>query len=319
MYTTLYFKIKRFDGTNEWEQSYSLPYEKGKTILWVLNMIREQQDPTLTFTSACRHAICGSCAIRINGNAFLTCKTSLDEVLEIFNTNHLSFEPLKNFEVIKDLSIAWEPKMEKMEQVKPWLIPSNEGSVESGFLQDEEDYHKIAAPTDCILCGVCASECNQLAVNDGTYLEPFILNRAYRFAIDSRDAAPEEHIRPVYENELWKCLHCMQCVTKCPKGIPLTEQISYLRQESIKMGEIKNQGAKHAFAFHDDVRNKGRLNEMMLPVKTDGLINTAMTKIPFALRMIKKGKINPLQMPKAVEGIKGVREIYKFAKEVSES
>jgi succinate dehydrogenase / fumarate reductase, iron-sulfur subunit len=319
MYTILYFKIKRFDGTNEWEQSYSLPYEKGKTILWVLNTIREQQDPTLTFTSACRHAICGSCAIRINGNAFLTCKTSLDEVLDIFNTNHLTFEPLKNFDVIKDLSIAWEPKMEKMEQVKPWLIPSNEGSVESGFLQDEEDYHKIAAPTDCILCGVCASECNQLAVNDGTYLDPFILNRAYRFAIDSRDAAPEEHIRPVYENELWKCLHCMQCVTKCPKGIPLTEQISYLRQESIKMGEVKNQGAKHAFAFHDDVRNKGRLNEMMLPVKTDGLINTAMTKIPFALRMIKKGKINPLQIPKAVEGIKGVREIYKFAKEVSES
>lgn len=319
MYTTLYFKIKRFDGTNEWEQSYSLPYEKGKTILWVLNTIREQLDPTLTFTSACRHAICGSCAIRINGNAFLTCKTSLDEVLDIFNTNHLTFEPLKNFDVIKDLSIAWEPKMEKMEQVKPWLIPSNEGSVESGFLQDEEDYHKIAAPTDCILCGVCASECNQLAVNDGTYLDPFILNRAYRFSIDSRDAAPEEHIRPVYENELWKCLHCMQCVTKCPKGIPLTEQISYLRQESIKMGEVKNQGAKHAFAFHDDVRNKGRLNEMMLPVKTDGLINTAMTKIPFALRMIKKGKINPLQIPKAVEGIKGVREIYKFAKEVSES
>jgi succinate dehydrogenase / fumarate reductase iron-sulfur subunit len=319
MYTTLYFKIKRFDGTNEWEQSYTLPYEKGKTILWVLNTIREQLDPTLTFTSACRHAICGSCAIRINGNAFLTCKTSLDEVLDIFNTNHLTFEPLKNFDVIKDLSIAWEPKMEKMEQVKPWLIPSNEGNVESGFLQDEEDYHKIAAPTDCILCGVCASECNQLAVNDGTYLDPFILNRAYRFAIDSRDAAPEEHIRPVYENELWKCLHCMQCVTKCPKGIPLTEQISYLRQESIKMGEVKNQGAKHAFAFHDDVRNKGRLNEMMLPVKTDGLINTAMTKIPFALRMIKKGKINPLQIPKAVEGIKGVREIYKFAKEVSES
>ncbi len=319
MYTTLYFKIKRFDGENEWEQSYELPYEKGKTILWVLNTIREQQDPTLTFTSACRHAICGSCAIRINGNAFLTCKTSLDEVLEIFNTNRLAFEPLKNFDVIKDLAVAWEPKMEKMEQVKPWLIPANDGSVEKGFLQDEEDYHKIAAPTDCILCGVCASECNQLAVNDGTYLDPFILNRAYRFAIDSRDAAPEEHIRPVYENELWKCLHCMQCVTKCPKGIPLTEQISYLRQESIKMGEVKNQGAKHAFAFHDDVKSKGRLNEVMLPVKTDGIVNTAMTKIPFALRMIKKGKINPLHMPKAVEGIKGVREIYKFAKEVSES
>ncbi|MFT8321125.1 MAG: 2Fe-2S iron-sulfur cluster-binding protein [Bacillus sp. (in: firmicutes)] len=317
MYNTLYFKVKRFDGGDEWYQNYQLPYEKGKTILWALTSIREKLDPSLVFTSACRHAICGSCAIRVNDHSFLACKTSLDEVLETFQTNYLTFKPLKNFEVIKDLAIAWEPKMEKMEQVKPWLLPSVEGSKETGFIQSEDDYHEIAVPTDCILCGVCSSECNQLSLNDGTYLDPFILNRAYRFAVDSRDKCPEEHIQPVYEKELWKCMHCMQCVTKCPKGIPLTDQIAYLRQESIKMGEVKNQGAKHAFAFHDDVRNKGRLNEMMLPIKTDGLVNTAMRKVPFAIRMIKKGKINPFHIPKAVEGIEGVREIYHFAKEVN--
>jgi succinate dehydrogenase / fumarate reductase, iron-sulfur subunit len=313
---TLQCKIKRFDGKQEYYQNYEVPYEKGKTILWLLTKIREEQDPTLNFTSACRHAICGSCAVQINGSAFLACNSSLDEVLETFNTMKLTFEPLKNFDVVKDLVIVWEPKMEKMEQVKPWLIPSEEGTQETGFIQSEDDYHQIAAPTDCILCGVCTSECNQLAVNDGTYLDPFILNRAYRFTVDSRDGSPEEHIRPVYENELWKCLHCMQCVTKCPKGIPLTDQIAYLRQESIRMGEVKNQGAKHAFAFHDDVKNKGRLNEVMLPIKTDGLVNTAMRKVPFALRMIKKGKINPFHMPKEVEGIRGVRELYKYAQEV---
>ncbi|MDF2903868.1 MAG: succinate dehydrogenase [Bacillus sp. (in: firmicutes)] len=318
MFTTIYFKIKRFDGEREWYDNYELPYEKGKTILWALTSIREQLDPTLTFTSACRHAICGSCAVRVNDHAFLSCKTSLDEVLETFSTNHLTFEPLKNFDVIKDLAIAWEPKMEKMEQVKPWLIPSDEGSKEDGFIQAEDDYHDISSPTDCILCGVCASECNQLAINDGTYLDPFILNRAYRFAVDSRDGSPQEHIQPVYENELWKCLHCMQCVTKCPKGIPLTEQIAYLRSESIKMGEVKNLGARHAFAFHDDVKSKGRLNEVMLPIKTEGVLNTVKARVPFALRMIKKGKINPLHMPKAVEGIKGIREIYKFAQEVND-
>lgn len=313
---TLQCKIKRFDGKQEYYQNYEVPYEKGKTILWLLTKIREEQDPTLNFTSACRHAICGSCAVQINGSAFLACNSSLDEVLETFKTMKLTFEPLKNFDVVKDLVIVWEPKMEKMEQVKPWLIPSEEGTQDTGFIQSEDNYHQIAAPTDCILCGVCASECNQLAVNDGTYLDPFILNRAYRFTVDSRDGSPEEHIRPVYENELWKCLHCMQCVTKCPKGIPLTDQIAYLRQESIRMGEVKNQGAKHAFAFHDDVKNKGRLNEVMLPIKTDGLVNTAMRKVPFALRMIKKGKINPFHMPKEVEGIKGVRELYKYAQEV---
>jgi len=313
---TIRYTIKRSDKKKVWFQDYELPYEKGKTILWALTTIREQQDPTLVFTSACRHAICGSCAVQVNKKSYLACKTSLDEVLDTFKTDNLVFEPLNNFEVIKDLAVAWEPKMEKMKQVKPWLLPKNEGSVEKGFIQSEYNFHKIASPTDCILCGVCASECNQLAVNDGTYLEPFILNRAYRFAVDSRDRSPEEHIQPVYENELWKCMHCMQCVASCPKGIPLTDQIAYLRQESIKMGEVNNQGAKHAFAFHDDVRNKGRLNETMLPIKTDGLLKTATTKIPFALRMIKKGKINPLHMPKAIEGIKGVQEIYKYAEEV---
>nr|WP_295973593.1 succinate dehydrogenase/fumarate reductase iron-sulfur subunit [uncultured Bacillus sp.] len=312
----IHFKIKRFDGNKEWYQSYQLPYEKGKTILWALTSIREQLDSTLVFTSACRHAICGSCAIKVNGKSYLACKTSLDEVLDTFKTDYLMFEPLSSFEVIKDLAVKWEPKMEKMEKVKPWLLPSEKGSVEKGFVQSEDNFHSIASPTDCILCGVCASECNQLAVNDGTYLDPFILNRAYRFAVDSRDCSPEEHIRPVYENELWKCLHCMQCVSSCPKEIPLTDQVAYLRQASIKMGEVNNQGAKHAFAFHDDVRSKGRLNETMLPIKTDGVLKTATTKIPFALRMIKKGKINPLHMPKPVEGIKGVKEIYKYAEEV---
>lgn len=53
-------KIKRFDGRNSYYQKYEVPYEKGKTILWLLTTIREEQDPTLNFTSACRHAICGS-------------------------------------------------------------------------------------------------------------------------------------------------------------------------------------------------------------------------------------------------------------------
>lgn len=313
------FTIQRYDTKKVWFQDYELPYEKGKTILWALTEIREQLDPTLVFTAACRHAICGSCAVQINGTSYLACKTSLDEVLETFMTDHLIFKPLNNFEVIKDLAIKWEPKMEKMKKVKPYLIPSHQGSIEKGFIQSEDDFHKISSPTDCILCGICASECNQLAVNDGTYLEPFILNRAYRFAVDSRDRSPREHILPAFENELWKCLHCMQCVSSCPKEIALTDEVAYLRQESIKMGEVNNQGAKHAFAFHDDVRNKGRLNETFLPIKTDGLFKTATTKIPFALRMIKKGKINPLHMPKEVEGIKGIREIYKYAEEVRNS
>lgn len=312
---TIIFSIKRFDGDKEWTQHYELTYESGKTLLWALTKIREELDPTLNFTSACRHAICGSCAIRINGNAFLTCKTSLDEVLDTFQSDHLTVEPLGNFEVVRDLVVDWKPKLRKMKIINPWLLPSKKGSKEKGFKQSEAEFSRIASPTDCILCGVCASECGQLSANDN-YLDPFILNRAYRFAVDSRDGSPEEHIRPVLENELWKCIHCMQCVSKCPKEINLANEVAYLRQETMKMGEVDNLGARHAYAFHDDVKNKGRLNEMTLPIKTEGLVNTVKKRVPFALRMVMKGKINPLHLPKEIEGIQGVRRMYEFAKGV---
>lgn len=306
------FRIARYDGTRKWTQTYALPYEEGRTVLWALTKIREEQDSTLNFTSACRHAICGSCAVRVNGHAFLACKTKLDELLEVYKTSELNLDPLDNFDLIRDLVVDWQPKTEKLETVKPWLIPTADGSAETGFIQAPKFYQTIASTTDCIQCGICSSECEQLAANPN-YLDPFILNRAYRFAVDSRDAAPEEHIRPAVENDLWKCLHCHGCVSQCPKHIRLDREIAYLRQESMHMGETDNLGARHAYAFHDDVQSKGRLNEMTLPMKTEGVVKT-MRRIPFALRMISRGKINPLHMPKAVNGIEGVQKIFAHIK-----
>lgn len=311
--------IKRCDGEKSWNQDYEIDYEKGRTVLWSLTTIREKLDSTLVFSSACQHGICGSCAIKINGKTVLVCQTPLDSMLDLFKTDTLTYEPMSHFEVIRDLAVAWEPKMEKMKKVNPWLIPSEAGTKEKGFLQSADDFQKISSATDCILCGICASECNQLEVNDGTFLDPFIFNKAYRFAVDSRDCASEDHVHPAYENELWKCLHCMQCVSNCPKHIDLTGEISALRNMSMKMGETKNQGARHARAFYEDTWKKGQLNETMLPIKTDGLLKTAATKVPFALRMMKTGKINPLELQKPVNGIKGVRELYDYAKEVEKS
>jgi succinate dehydrogenase / fumarate reductase iron-sulfur subunit len=305
---TVTFKIHRSSGSKRWVQEYVLPYEPGKTLLWALTKIREEQDPTLNFTSACRHAICGSCAVRVNGHAHLVCKTSLDEMLALYQTTELTLAPQANFKVIRDLVVDWRPKTEKLKIVKPWLHPTEEGSPATGFTQSHQDYHTIASPTDCIQCGICSSECEQLAENEG-FLDPFILNRAYRFAVDSRDAAPEAHIRPALEHDLWKCLHCYGCVSQCPKGIRLDREIAYLRQETMRMGETENLGARHAYAFHDDVRSKGRLNELTLPLKTEGMAKT-LKRIPFALRMIRTGKLNPLHMPKEVKGIEGVRKIY---------
>lgn len=308
------YSIRRFDGTKVWYQDYVIPLEKGRTVLWGLIKIREEQDPTLNFTAACRSAICGSCGVRVNGNAVLACKTSLEDLLDAYKTDKLTIEPLANYKVLRDLVVDWIPKLERMKEIKPWLLPKEGQECSHGYIQSAQEFNKISNPTDCILCGCCVSECTQHTANAEGYYEPFIFTKSYRYAADSRDAAPLSHLKPALEDGgLWKCVHCNQCIAKCPKGVTPAEHISALRRQSIHLGQKDNPGARHAKAFSDDIRNTGRLNELTLPIKTEGLITTALKRIPFALRILAKGKLNPLHFPWPVRGIEGVRKIYKLA------
>ena len=315
---TITCRIQRYDGVSRrWIQEYKVPYEKGMTVLNILQKIKEEYDQSLNYTSACRAAICGSCAVQINKQAYLACKTPLDDVLDTFKTDELMFEPLATFEIIRDFVVDWEPKFESMKQVQPWLNQSKEGSPETGFIQSDRDFHKISAASDCILCGICSSSCNALnsESDENNFLDPFTLNKAFRFAADSRSESPEVHLQAVLNNDLWKCMHCMECVTKCPKQIDIAEEIAILRQMTIEMGESRNLGARHAYAFYNDIKNKGRLNEATLTLKTEGLATTVKKRVPLAMRMVAKGKISPLDlMQKEVEGIEDVRKIYAHVK-----
>ena len=44
--------------------------------------IKAEQDGSLTFRRSCRHAICGSCAMNVNGHNILVCKTPLRTQLD---------------------------------------------------------------------------------------------------------------------------------------------------------------------------------------------------------------------------------------------
>lgn len=311
------YNIKRFDGEKEWYEKYEVPYEKGKTILWGLINIKEHIDPSLCFTAACRSAICGSCGVIVNGVAVLACKTSIDEMLNTFNTDTLQVEPLRNFKVIRDLVVDWESKFSRLKEVKPWLIPDKEKDTKLGYKQSEKQFLKFANTTECIYCGICSSECGELSVNIKEFLDPFIYTKAYRYVEDSRDVNAKEHLLPALNHGLWKCIKCMQCVAKCPKGVKPAEHISGLRSKSMKMGYKDNLGARHAYAFYNDMKKDGRLNETTLPIKTEGIFHTV-KRIPFALRLLKKGKVK-ISIPKPVHGIEGVKKIYRLAREEEEN
>ncbi len=79
-------KVKRFDP--EAGQEPELPaatrvdMPESATVLDALIEVREYQDGTLSLRCSCRSAICGSCAMRINGRARLACKTQVGTIAD---------------------------------------------------------------------------------------------------------------------------------------------------------------------------------------------------------------------------------------------
>ncbi|HWR44106.1 succinate dehydrogenase/fumarate reductase iron-sulfur subunit [Sporomusa sp.] len=307
------YKIERFDGAKSFVQEYTFPHQPGKTILWGLINIKETLDPTLAFTAACRAAVCGACAVRVNGQAFLACETPLDGILDRFGDT-LTIGPIQNFKVIRDLVVDWEPKAERLMANSTWLAPKDEFNAKEGCRQNAADFKKINTQAGCILCGACASECSKLSADNKDFLEPFTYSKVWKFVADTRDKSSAERIKAVLDKGLWKCLHCVECSTKCPKGLAPGEDIARLRQLSIKLGYTDNPGARHALAFLQDIEDTGRLNETKLSVRSIGMLGS-MTKFPFALRLLRRGKLNPFHFPGKVKGHEQIKAILKAVRE----
>jgi succinate dehydrogenase / fumarate reductase iron-sulfur subunit len=307
------YKIERFDGSKRFTQEYNFPHQPGKTILWGLITIKETIDPTLAFTAACRAAVCGACAVRVNGQAFLACETPLDGILERFGDT-LTIEPIKNFKVTRDLVVDWEPKAEHLINSNTWLTPKDEFTAKEGCRQDAADFKKINVQAGCILCGACASECSKLSANDKDFLEPFTYSKVWKFVADTRDKSSTERVKAIIDKGLWKCMHCVECSTKCPKGLAPGEDIARLRQLSIKLGYTDNPGARHALSFLQDIEDTGRLNETKLSVRSIGMLGS-MAKFPFALRLLRRGKLNPFHFPSKVKGHDQIKAILKAVRE----
>ena len=70
-------------------REYKIEETDSMTIFIVLNMIRENQDPDLSFDFVCRAGICGSCSMMINGRPRLACRTltkDLPSVITLIKT-----------------------------------------------------------------------------------------------------------------------------------------------------------------------------------------------------------------------------------------
>ena len=306
-------RIKRFDPEAEnpqaYHQEFKVEVEESSSVLDALITIRESIDESLAVRCSCRGAICGSCGLRVNGQATLACKTKINSLRGSNGT--VVVEPMGNMTVVKDLVTDMQPFWEKIRQVTPWLQTTGE-APKAEYLAPPDAMTHLNPVMGCIMCGVCVSDCTALEV-DPTFVGPAALAKAYRFVADPRDAATNQRLRDLDEpTGMWDCTRCMACVEVCPKGVAPMDRIMALRSKGMNSGLTDTYGARHSMGFIDVIRDKGILDEVMLTIKTLGLFNIPrfMGLLPVAIRSLLHGKLpKPGPLHKALPGMYNIRRI----------
>ena len=246
-------------------RDYEVPLtEDIQTLLVALFYIQENIDSTLSFRFFCRSAVCGSCAVKVNGISRLACKTPFRDLVK--DDKPIIIEPLNNLPVIKDLVVDHEKGFENLKKIQTWLEPKKP-VPEKEYLVYPSELKKYQQATNCILCFACYGVCE--AVEDRPeYAGPYAFSRAYRYVADSRN--DENHKKEIIKHSLeegflWSCVQCQKCIYVCPKGVRPAEDIQQLRGISLKYGYEEKAGAKKLQHFIDWIYATGQINRLALP------------------------------------------------------
>lgn len=235
----VFLKVFRFDPETDKDSrfdQFAVEAKAGMTVLEALFQVLEKMDGSLAFRYACRGAVCGSCAMHINGAYRLACQTQLSAL----KSDTVTVRPLAHLPIIRDLVVDMTSFFDKYEAIRPYLITLQNLPAKE-FIQSPADRKKLDELIDCILCGCCYSSCT-MTLTDQEYLGPAALLKANRFFRDSRDEGKEERLEMANsENGLWRCHTIFNCVESCPKNINPTWSISHLK------GKVTREAITHPF------------------------------------------------------------------------
>lgn len=187
----------------------------------------QRMDASIAFRYSCRVAMCGTCAIRVDGRPVLACRTPVAAATET-----LLLEPLGGLPVVRDLIVDTTPFWAAWRSVEPWFTPADGGEPRV-LAAGDASRAAVESGLDCISCGACWTACD-LAGADHRFAGPAALNRAMTLAADARDGARDRRLALAsQEGGVTRCHYIHGCSGACPKGIDPAASIRRLRRWSI--------------------------------------------------------------------------------------
>jgi len=215
-------------------QTYVVNEQPRMTLFMVLTTIREEQDASLMFDFVCRAAICGSCAMLVNGKPRLACKTLTADL-----PKHVTLLPLPVFKLVGDLSVDTGTWFRDLTiKTKGWV--HNDKPFDPKALEEKMDNKvslKVYEAERCIECGCCVAGCATANIRED-FVGAAGLNRIARYMVDPRDKrSTAKYFEVVGMDEgVFGCMGLMACDDNCPQEIPLQQQLAFVRRKMALYG-----------------------------------------------------------------------------------
>ncbi|HFL3444092.1 TPA: succinate dehydrogenase iron-sulfur subunit [Legionella pneumophila] len=206
-----------------------IPAKSDPMLLTLLERLKAEQDPSITYRRSCREGVCGSDGMNINGTNGLACITHISQL----KTDKIVIRPLPGFPVIRDLAVDMTQFYQQYERIEPYL-QNDEVAPARERLQSPEERAQLDGLYECILCACCTSSCPSYWWNPDKFVGPAGLLQARRFLADSRDKATQHRLDLLQDPfSVFRCRTIMNCTNVCPKGLNPTQAIAKIRTQML--------------------------------------------------------------------------------------
>ncbi len=250
-------RVLRQAGPGEpshWER-HQITYEPNLNVISVLQKIAAQattadgKDTTpVAWDCNCLEEVCGACTMLVNGQTRQACSALVDKLLAD-DPSGIELAPMSKFPVLRDLVVDRARMFRALERVHAWIEVDGYGDRGAGPRESQEGQEFRYPLSECMTCGCCVEACPQYAkveltkhvdetdeqfekrqeqAYDESFLGAAAISQAMLF-----NEHPTGHMNAGERLEalmapggLQVCGNAQNCVSVCPKEIPLTTSIA---------------------------------------------------------------------------------------------
>lgn len=250
-------RVLRQDGPGQasyWER-HRVSYERDMNVISVLQKVAAQGRTVdgqgvapVAWDCNCLEEVCGACTMLVNGRVRQACTALVDRLLED-NPQEIELRPMSKFPVLRDLVVSRKRLFRALEKVRAWVPVDGYYDLGPGPRLSPDDQAVAYPLSECMSCGCCLEACpqyNKIELSpkkdesvadfagrereafDQGFLGAHAISQAVLFNTHptGKMTAGERLDALTAEGGVQVCGNAQNCVSVCPKKIPLTTSIA---------------------------------------------------------------------------------------------